>query len=247
MEDEILSFSPLSKKSLLALSQELEEEGEAKILGFSPLLLITQSSMDFLCEQLLALLFRFHSDNPSKRGLSLARIQKRFALPQRILSLAVRYLVQQGKLKESEGMVALAGFKVILSPEEEKILGELEEMCRKGEFQTMSLPDLKRNFGLSTERLNRMISLLIERKKIVRGDEGFILHSDWLEELIRKIRSSGKKELTVADFKAMTGLSRKYAIPLLELLDQRGVTRRRGPTRIIVSRKEIKNHLKKSL
>ncbi|MDH5743615.1 MAG: SelB C-terminal domain-containing protein, partial [Candidatus Aminicenantes bacterium] len=64
--------------------------------------------------------------------------------------------------------------------------------------------------------------------------DGFILHSHWLDEIIEKIHKSGKKELTVSDFKKMTGLSRKYAIPLLELLDQLGITRRRGPSREVL-------------
>ncbi|MBS1226486.1 MAG: Elongation factor SelB, winged helix, partial [Candidatus Aminicenantes bacterium] len=59
-------------------------------------------------------------------------------------------------------------------------------------------------------------------------------HSKWLDEIVRKIRGSGRRELTVADFKAMTGLSRKYSIPLLELLDSMGVTRRKGSVRDIL-------------
>ncbi|NTU51038.1 MAG: hypothetical protein HGA94_01180, partial [Candidatus Aminicenantes bacterium] len=55
-----------------------------------------------------------------------------------------------------------------------------------------------------------------------------------LDELVLKIRGSKKRELTVADFKAMTGLSRKYSIPLLELLDSMGVTRRKGSVRDIL-------------
>jgi len=55
-----------------------------------------------------------------------------------------------------------------------------------------------------------------------------------LDEIISRIKKFGKRELTVADFKKMTGLSRKYAIPLLELLDQMGVTRRKGSLREIL-------------
>jgi selenocysteine-specific elongation factor len=79
-----------------------------------------------------------------------------------------------------------------------------------------------------------MLSLLIERKKIVQGKDGLILHSRWLDKIISRIKKFGKRELTVADFKEMTGLSRKYAIPLLELLDQVGVTRRKGSLREIL-------------
>jgi len=79
-----------------------------------------------------------------------------------------------------------------------------------------------------------MLSFLIEKKKIVQGKDGLILHSRWLDEIISKIRKSRKRELSVADFKEMTGLTRKYAIPLLELLDQMGVTRRKGSLREIL-------------
>lgn len=246
-EEEIVRFSQLPRESLESLSQDLEAEGRVRVLSFSPLMFMTQTSFDFLCEEILALLSRFHQNHPAERGMPREQIQRRFKLPQRILSLAVRYLSQEGKLRELNEMLALSEFKMSLNPEEEKILVNLEEMCRKGEFHSVSFEELKRNFGMSAASLNRMISLLVERKKVVLGNEGLILHSYWLRELIKKIRLSGRKELTVADFKEMTGLSRRFAIPLLELLDQMGVTQRRGSVRLIVSKKEIKHHAKKNL
>jgi selenocysteine-specific elongation factor len=122
----------------------------------------------------------------------------------------------------------------VLTPEKEKILKDLEEMCFKGEFCPFSFEELQKHFRLSSKMLDRMLSLLIERKKIVQGKDGLILHSRWLDKIISMIKKFGKKELTVADFKKMTGLSRKYAIPLLELLDQTGVTRRKGSLREIL-------------
>jgi selenocysteine-specific elongation factor len=78
------------------------------------------------------------------------------------------------------------------------------------------------------------VDILIERKKVVQSKEGFFLHASWLDEVVAKIRSTGRKELNVGEFKDLTGLSRKFAIPLLELLDEMGVTRRRGATREIL-------------
>ena len=86
----------------------------------------------------------------------------------------------------------------------------------------------------TVESHDAMVALVAERKKIVEGIDGFLLHSRWLDEIIAKVRGSGKRELTVADFKVMTGLSRKYSIPLLELLDSMGVTRRKGSVRDIL-------------
>ena len=233
-EKEMIDFSSLTKKSLLRLTQELEAEGKIRILSFVPLFLLSQESLDFLCKKILRFLAQFHNKHPEITGVSLERIKRRFNLHPRILSLAVKHLSRAGQIKEIEEKLALSDFKITLTPEEESILWELEEMCFKGEFRTVTLEDLQKRFRLSSKRLDRMLSLLIERKKIVQGKDGLLLHSKWLDEVILRIKKFGKRELTVADFKKMTGLTRKYAIPLLELLDQMGVTRRKGALREIL-------------
>jgi len=151
-----------------------------------------------------------------------------------ILTLALKHLLKTGEVRDLGGELSLAGFKRAITAREENILRELEEMCFKGEFHSVSSKDLQKRFRLSSKGLQQLISLLIDRKKVVQGKDGFILHSRWLDEVILKIRNYGKQELTVSDFKKMTGLTRKYAIPLLELLDQMGVTRRRGSSREIL-------------
>ena len=233
-EEEMTSFCSLSRETLVKLSRELEEEGELKILSFLPLHLLTQTSFDFLCDQILAYLSQFHSKNPGEIGVLIDSVGERFKLHFRILSLAMRQLTRTGKINEYGNYIAQAGFQVQLSPEEEKLLKDLEEMSLKGELHSISFEELKKRFRLSTKNLSRLLDLLIERKKIVKGKDGYIIHSSWLEELIQKLKNSGKQELSVSEFKMMTGLSRKYAIPLLELLDQMGVTRRRGPGREIL-------------
>lgn len=233
-EKEMMDFSSLTRKSFLRLAQELEAEGKIRILSFNPLYVFSQEGLDFLCQKILDFLARFHEKNPGQSGASLARVKGRFNLHPRILSLALRHLERKGEIKGGEDKVALSAFKATFTPEEERVLMKLEDMCFKGEFRSVSLEELQKRFRLSSNQLNRMLSLLIERKKIVQGKDGFLLHSRWLDEIIWRIKKSGKKELTVSDFKRMTGLSRKYAIPLLELLDRMGVTRRKGPLREIL-------------
>jgi selenocysteine-specific elongation factor len=221
----------------LELSQELETEGWIRILEFSPLFVISQSGLAFLCEKILKFLKQFHEKHPGDKGVQQEKIQSRFDVHSRILSLALKYLAQDGHIKTIDDIVAFSSFNMVLLPDEERILERLEEMCLKDKFASVSLEDLQRSLRLSPKRLNKMLTLLTERKKIVLGRDGFILHSQWLDEVIQKVRNSGKKELTVSDFKEMTGLTRKYAIPLLELLDQKGVTRRRGSSREILQRR----------
>ena len=233
-ERKIVHFSSMKRTELRRLSQELEEEGKLRILSFSPLFLLSKSSFDFLCEKILSFLSHFHKKHPRERGSSLERIRKRFKLDPKILSLALTRLSKEQQIKEANRKFALFDFKRGFFPDEERILEKMEEMCFGGEFRSISLEDLRQEFHLSSKKLNTMLSLLMERKKIVQGKDGFIIHSRWLEEIIAKIRNFRKKELSIADFKKMTGLSRKYAIPLLELLDQMGITQRRGSSREIL-------------
>jgi selenocysteine-specific elongation factor len=233
-EEDIASFCSLSRKTLVKLSHELEEKGELKILSFLPLHLLARASFDYLCDQVLAYLSQFHTRNPGEIGVHMESVGVRFKLPPRIVSLAVKQLSRSGQVTEYGDLIAQAGFRVKLSAEEEELLKDLEEMSLKGELHSVSFEELKKRFHLSSRNLNRLLDFLVERKKIVKGKDGYIIHSRWLEELIQRLRNSGKRELSVSEFKTMTGLSRKYAIPLLELLDQMGVTRRRGPGREIL-------------
>ena len=231
---DLQDLSYLSEESLLRLSEELEADGRVKILSFAPLFLISQDSFDYLCQKIVAHLEQFHEKNPSRKGVALEKIKKRFNLSEKVLLLAVKALERTGKVRLARKMLRLPSHEVVLSPQEEKILSRLEETCYRGGSQSVSPESIRKEFRVSAERLDRLLSVLVERKKVIQGPEGLLVHSLWLDEIVGRVRALGKKDLSVGEFKALTGLSRKYAIPLLELLDQMGVTRRRGPTREIL-------------
>jgi selenocysteine-specific elongation factor len=233
-DDDVMDFSRLDRARVETLARGLEEEGKVRILSFSPLSLVFQDSLDFLRRRIAAYLAQYHKKHPGRQGAPLDLVEKRFGIAPNILRLAVRSLVKEGRVSLDGGLAALVDFRVPLSPADEKILGELETMFLKGKFGQVSLDEIRKQFRLSPGKLQTLLAVLMERKTIVEGPDGFILHSRWLDDVVKKVRASGKKELTVADFKAMTGLTRKYAIPLLELLDEMGVTRRKGAVRDIL-------------
>jgi len=233
-EKDALALSNVEPEKLEAAARKLEEEGKARILVFSPLFILSQESFEFLGRRIVEFLAQFHEKHSDARGVAADKIAKRFDLPETVLQLALKHLLKAGEVQVLDDIVALASFKVPLSPQEEDILIEMEKMCFDGKFSTVSLDDIRRKFQISTTRLQTLLSLLTERKKIVQGKDGFYIHSRWLDEIVNELRESRKKELSVADFKTMTGLSRKFAIPLLELLDEMGVTKRRGPGREIL-------------
>lgn len=233
-EKELIEFTGLSRENLQEIAQRLEAEGEVMIFSFSPLFLLSRESFDFLSERIVSFIKKYHMQNPQETGVSRSLLKSKLPVSDFILLVAVEALIKNKKMKYEGENIALTGFEVKLSPEEEKILKEMELMTIKGELQSVSMEQLKEKFRLSSKRINQLLSILINRKKIVQGQDGFILHSSWLDELIQKIRESGKSDLSVLEFKQMTGLTRKYAIPLLELLDQIGVTRKVGSKHLIL-------------
>ena len=227
-ERELVEITGISEAELRELSQILEAKGDVMIFSFSPLFLLSRESFEYLCSRIVLFIEKYHRKNPRETGVSRNHLKSRFKVPDNVLLLAVEALIKNKKIKYSNENLAVIDFNVEITPEEEKILKEMEIMTLKGELQSVSMEELQERFRLSSKRVNQLLSILIERKKIVQGQDGFILHSSWLEELIQKIRDSDKAELSVLEFKQMTGLTRKYAIPLLELLDQIGITRRVG-------------------
>lgn len=232
--DEISEFSRLGQARVESLAKTLEEEDKIRILSFSPLFLVSRRALDFLRAKVSDYLALFHRKHPGRRGVGIEKIAERFGPPERILSLVIHSLAKEGLLCREAGLVWLADFRIALTPEEEKILGRIEKLLDGDQFAPASLKEIRRRLRLSEVRLQTLLSVLTERKKIVKGRDGFILHSRWLDGIVKSIKESGKRELTVAEFKSMTGLSRKYAIPLLELLDEMGVTRRKGSVRTIL-------------
>lgn len=234
-ENEVAEFSTLPEKEQVEIAQSLEGEGRIKILAFSPLLVVAQQSFEFLCDRILDFVESGHLEKPEILGIQEEKIKERFQLQTKMMVLALKYLEKEKKIIRRQDRVFPSNFKLVASSQEEELLSELETLILKGEFHRISQEQLKIRFHLSDLRLERLLALLAERQKIVQGSDGFLLHSKWLEELIVKIKGMGKDELSIADFKELTGLSRKYAIPLLELLDQMGVTLRQGNVRKILS------------
>ena len=232
--EDLASFCRLPKSRVEALARALEEEGKVRILVFTPLHLVSQDSLDFLRGRVVSFLTQYHKKHPSQRGAPLEKLEKRFDAPRTVLVLALRLLAKEGRAIEEAGVVRLPDFRIPLTAADEETLAALEGMVLSGELGSVTLDDIRAKFKLTPGKLQTLLAILAERKKIVEGIDGFILHSRWLDEIVRKIRGSGKRELTVADFKAMTGLSRKYSIPLLELLDSMRVTRRKGSVRDIL-------------
>jgi selenocysteine-specific elongation factor len=144
--------------------------------------------------------------------------------------------VAQGELVVTSKGVALATHRVALPAAEIGVLDRLAEAMRAAGLDPPDPWRLLAAEGIGAPRVEALVRLLRERGDLVRVAERILVHREAIAALKRSLyeRRAGEPWLDVAAFKALTGTSRRMAIPLLEFLDAERVTARRGDRRLIL-------------
>jgi selenocysteine-specific elongation factor len=182
---------------------------------------------------------RFHKENPLQPGI--AREDLRTALARRlrpeIFRAALEELQAQKKLDLQGELVKRAGSQVSLLPEELKAKEQIEAAFASAGLAVPSVKEVLRKLPIEARRSEKLLQLLLRDKALVRISPDLIFHRDSLADLRPKLSAYKKakgERISVPAFKDLTGITRKYAIPLLEYLDRERVTRRQGDERVIL-------------
>jgi len=140
-----------------------------------------------------------------------------------------------------EGRLQVRGEDVLLEGDRASSAGETERLAAIADayeaavLAAPTVPELAQRFGLKVGEMRRLITLLQRQKTIVRmGSDDLFMHARALEGLAARMALLRGTRIDVAGFKQLTGLSRKYAIPLLEYLDRARVTRKQGDQRVVL-------------
>ena len=112
----------------------------------------------------------------------------------------------------------------------------IEEAFASAGLKVPSLREVLAGVKVDKMRAQKIVTLLLRDKALVKVSEELVFHQSALAELRQRISAlkSTTPKMDVARFKDMTGVSRKYAIPLLEYLDRERVTKRVGNERVIL-------------
>jgi selenocysteine-specific elongation factor len=180
----------------------------------------------------------FHRDNPLVPGISkeLLREQTGLSIPKEIFAEALNQLTLEKKLQVAGELVSLAGRSVQMKDEEAESKATIEKAFAMAGLKVPALKEVLAEVKVDKARAQRLVALLLREGTLVKLSDDLVFHRDALgglkQSMAEQKRSSDK--IDVAKFKDMTGISRKYAIPLLEWLDRERVTRRVGDARVIL-------------
>ena len=200
-------------------------------------LLIARRVLDDLSARLLAELEAHHRSQPLSAGLPREEARDRlFGRPSpAVFDFTVQQLVESGRVLARDRL-ALSGHQVSLSPEESRVQRRLEEIFREAKFAPPDVAAAAAAAGASKDVADRVLKLLLRGRSIIKVDTLYF-HASVLEQLkadVRALKTNTNARVDVGSFKERYGITRKFAIPLLEFLDRERVTRRVGDDRIVL-------------
>jgi selenocysteine-specific elongation factor len=178
----------------------------------------------------------FHGANPLKPGMSREELRGRAGgADERVFAFLLSSLGAEGVVKTERDKVWLASHAVRLSPEQQRVIDTLEGEFSRAEAAPPSPEEALGRAGVRGDEEHELFQVLVQSGKLVRVKESLFFHAQALDSIQTKLVGllRERKEIGPSDIKDLLGISRKYAIPLLEFFDQRRVTARVGERRIL--------------
>ncbi|HEX7176888.1 MAG TPA: selenocysteine-specific translation elongation factor [Pyrinomonadaceae bacterium] len=185
----------------------------------------------------------FHAREPLARGLARETLRERVfahAAPE-VFRAALRRAETEGALASERDVVRSGRHSRALTPADEALRDRLEKIYVETALEPPALDDAFERAGAGARRdhARKILQLLIDDRALVRVRDDLFFHRASIDGLVAALRAYAARHeperlIDVAAFKELSGVSRKYAIPLLEHFDRERVTRRAGDRRIIL-------------
>lgn len=218
LKDEILAAARTARVTLLAAPQPW---------------LIDRDAFAAMQKRLVETLRNFHRSQPLAPGMPREELRGR-VLPAAQPFLLDALLAQTSEAAAEGELLRLASHKVAFREDEEQALGKIEAAFRDAGLAVPAVDQVLAGSGVEAARAKSLLQILLRSRKLVRVSADLVFHHTAIESLRAQLARRKGERFAVPQFKDWTGISRKYAIPLLEFLDRERVTRREGDTRLVL-------------
>jgi len=194
------------------------------------------AAVSTLKASLLSMLEVFQTQNPLSPGMSQQTLRERLALDPEVFSAVITLLVKEGKAEAVGDIVRLRGRGVVMKDEEAESRKIIEQAFASAGLKVPALKDVLASLKIDKARAQKLVTLLLRDKVLIKVSDELVFHQVALNELRKTLaaQKTHSPKIDVGKFKDLTGVSRKYAIPLLEYLDRERVTKRVGDERVIL-------------
>jgi selenocysteine-specific elongation factor len=184
----------------------------------------------------IGVLEQFHRANPLRPGISREELRGRAGgADEKVFAHLLGALQGEGALVVDRDKVRLAAHEIRLSGEQQRALDQVEGDFLKAGAAPPSPEEALARAGLTGGEEHELFLVLLDGRRLVRVKESLFFHTVALDAIQDKLVAllKERKDIGPADIKDLLGISRKYAIPLLEYFDGRRVTARVGERRVL--------------
>ena len=197
--------------------------------------LVSRRAIAAEVDRLAGVVARYHEEYPLDPGLSLQALRAGVTAPSPVLDLLVEHGVKKQAWELAEGGAAVRkpGWQAALKARAGDAGGRLAQRLAEARWQLPTVSELEREF--SDPSVPALLAHLAREGSVERVDQERYALKQALEEFRRAVEDTLKElgAATPAQFRDRLGLTRKYLIPLLEWADRRGITSRKGDTRVL--------------
>ena len=176
----------------------------------------------------------FHKQHPYRKSINGDIIRKELRFSESWFTMVVNDCVDENLILPIEAGYALRDHEISLSSSDQKKADLISEVLAQSKFAPQSLNDILEKTHLEDESILELLHVLKGKEKSIEIKAGLWLEKSNFNKLISMLKSYflSKEKLSVPDFKTLTHLTRKTAIPLLEYLDKSRFTFREENERI---------------
>ena len=248
---EILSATEihaLTLPRLIAKTGWLEAEARATIAKLiaakkivaaetEPLAVVPAAAVTAAVRKIREELEKFHRANPLVPGIGKEELRGRAGARPEIFRAALAQLLAARAIVTPGDLVQIAGRDIALTAEEARAKDVIEAEFSAAGLAVPRFEEVLGKLPVESARAKKIFQLLLREKTLVKVADDLVFHKSAvarLREMVAKYKKTNGERLLIGPFKEMTGVTRKYAIPLLEFLDRERVTRRVGDERVIL-------------
>ncbi len=178
----------------------------------------------------------FHKKNSLVGGIAREALREQVKASPEVFTAALDLLLREKNIEVAGDLVRQPGRGVVMKDEEAESKKKIEDAFAAAGLKVPALHEVIAGLKVDKVRAQKIVTLLLRDRMLVKISDELVFHRTALEQLRRLVAEQKAKstKMDVAKFKELTGVSRKYAIPLLEYLDREHVTKRVGDAREIL-------------
>jgi selenocysteine-specific elongation factor len=235
---EIVARTGWIESETRAGAEKLAAAKRVRILGGAPVVVAPVQAVTACAGAIRKAVETFHRANPLLPGIPKQELRTRAGRAGvEIFEAALNDLVAARALVVTGDLVGQAGREISLSTEETRAKELIESEFESAGLTVPDLASVLAKLPVDAPRAQKILQILLREKVLVKISSDLVFHRNTLLklcEMLAKYRKERSARLPITVFKELTGITRKYAIPLLEHLDREQVTRRAGDERVIL-------------